>query len=342
MVRRAGLTGVLFWCTVAIAAGSAEQSHARALELAASGDDAAAGEWFRKAWEEDPTDTRYIHDLAVYDIHHHKYSDALAVIRDCVKRLGPTDLGWTLQGELLFEEKEYDAAYQSLRSALDLSNVNYRAHELIGLIFSLNRRYGLALEELKIAAAQNPASAQVHFYCGRLYYRNANYASALDELLACLKLQPAYPEALENLGLAYEAMGDLSMAINQYRMAIDLEKSGRTPSSELPYVCLGALLSKQSGAEEALPLLREALAKNPNSAWANFELGRLYFKADQDALAERHLKRSAELDKNFSRPHFLLGRLYARSGRQAEAKTEFAHFQELDKEPDNREPQLTR
>ena len=77
-------------------------------------------------------------------------------------------------------------------------------------------------------------------------------------------------------------------------------------------------------------------------AWANFELGRLYFKAGQDALAERHLKRSAELDKSYSRPHFFLGKLYARSGRQPEAKAEFAHFQELDKETDNREPQLTR
>jgi len=346
--------GLLWWSAVAVPGASpaqsllrpaisgAEQDHAHALELEASGDDAGAGAWFLKAWEEDRAETRYVHDLTVYYIHHHRYSDALAVIRDCVNRLGPTTLAWTLQGELLFEEKEYDSAYQSLRSALDLSNINYRAHELIGLIFSIHRRYGLGLDELKIAAEQNPASAQVRFYCGRLYYRSANYTAALDELRACLKLQPEYPEALENLGLAYEAMGDTSSAIAQYRKAIDLEKTGKTPPSELPYVCLGVLLSKQSGDEEALPLLREAVVKNPNSAWANFELGRFYFKAGKDALAERNLKRSAELDKNFSRPHFFLGKLYARSGRQQESKAEFATFQELDKETDNREPQLTR
>jgi tetratricopeptide (TPR) repeat protein len=310
--------------------------------LTAAGQDADAGAWFRKAWEEDRGEARYVRDLAVYYIHHHRYSEALAVIRDCVERSGPTALAWTLQGELLFEKKDYDPAYQALRSALDLSNINYRAHELIGLIFAAHRRYALALEELKIAVEQNPASAQVRFYCGRLYYRTANYVLAREELLACLKLQPGYPEARENLGLTYEALGEPAAAVSQYREAIEPEKAGKTSPSELPYVCLGVLLNKQSGTEEALPLLREAVAKNPNSAWANFELGRIYFQAGRDALAERHLKWSAELDKNFSRPHFVLGKLYARSHRQPESRAEFATFQVLDKDVDNRQPQLTR
>src|SRR5216683_6389368 len=78
-------------------ASIAEQYYTHALELTASGHDADAGAWFRKAWEEDPGETRYIHDLAVYYIHHHEYSEALAVIRDCIERLGPTALAWTLQ-----------------------------------------------------------------------------------------------------------------------------------------------------------------------------------------------------------------------------------------------------
>ena len=319
----------------------AEQYHQRALELAAAGD-AGAGVWFQKAWEQDQADNVYIHDLTVYYIHQHRYSEALTMIRDCVKRQGPSELAWTLQGELLFEQKKYDAAYESLRNALDLSNANFRAHELIGLIFCVYRRYQLALEEMKIAAEQNPSSAQVRFYCGRLYYRTGNYADALEQLLACLKLQPAFPEALENVGLAYEAVGDTTTAIAQYRKAINLQTAGKTPASEIPYVCLGALLGKQNGDEEALPLLRQAVAKNPNSAWANFELGCVFFKAGNYALAEQHLKRSAQLDMKFSRPHFFLGRLYSRSNRQTEAEAEFRKFQELDSDPDNRQPQLIR
>jgi tetratricopeptide (TPR) repeat protein len=324
------------------ASAAGEQYHLRALELVSAGDSSGAGTWFRKAWEANPEEPRYVQDLTIYYIHQKNFPKALETIRDYVKRLGPTALAWTLQGELLFEKRQYDPAYQSLRSALEISNLNYRAHELLGLILSVYRRYGPALEEMRVAAEQNPRSAQVHFYCGRLHYRAANYAAARDELAECLKLEPAYPQALENLGLAYEALGDASQAVSRYREAVELDRAGKLPPSEMAYVCLAACIAKEGKDEEAFSLLREGLARNANSAWANFELGRLYFKTGENALAERYLKRAAELDGNYSRPHFFLGKIYQHGNRPEEAKAELSRFQALDQDPDNREPQLTR
>ena len=40
----------------------------------------------------------------------------------------------------------------------------------------------------------------------RICYTTADYATARDEFQACLQLQADYPEALENLGLAYEGL----------------------------------------------------------------------------------------------------------------------------------------
>lgn len=328
--------------SIGLLAGQAEQSHMRAIQLASAGKTAEASEWFKKAWEEKPTEGRYVHDLAVHYIHSRDYSNALAVISDYVKREGPTALAWTLQGELLFEQKQYDPAYQSLQSALEISKDNYRAHELTGLILSIHRRHTLALEELKIAVEQNPLSAQARYYCGRLYYRTGDYAGAQKEFTECLKLDPAYSGAAENLGLVLEALGDTAAAVIRYREAIELDKAKTTAPSELPYVGLGALLSKQGKDEEALAMFREGLSKNPNSAWAHFELGRLHFKNGQDAPAEIHLKRSADLDKTYSRPHFFLAKIYSRSNQREKARAEFATFQELDKDEDNRQPQVTR
>ncbi len=321
---------------------AAEKSYSQALQLVSVGDSNGAESAFRKAWEMEPTEPRYIHDLAIHYIHLHQFPQALDVIRDSVKRSGPTALAWTLQGELLFEQKQYDAAYQSLRSALDISSDNYRAHELLGLIFSIHKRPGLGLEELQTAVKQNPNSAQVHFYCGRLYYQTGNYANARDELLQSLKLNPEYPQALENLGLAYEAMGDTEKAAAQYRRAIELQSAGRVSPSELAYVCLAVLVDKQGDHAQARSLLQQALDRNPNSAWANFELGRMLFQAGEDTDAAQHLKRSAELDRSFSRPHFFLAKLHRRNNRLQEARAEFAVFQQLDKDPFNRQPQMTR
>ncbi|MEO8659228.1 MAG: tetratricopeptide repeat protein [Bryobacteraceae bacterium] len=342
MMTLLSLTALLLLSSISAPTEKTEQFHERALQLAASGDLPGAGVWFRKAWEERPSEPSYVHDLVVHYIHNHDYSKALEVIGDYVKRLGPTALAWTLQGELLFEQKQYDPAYQSLESALEISNANYRAHELKGLILSVHRRHGLALEELKTAVEQNPGSAQAHYYCGRLYYRTGNLASAQKELMECLKLAPEYPGAVENLGLVLEALGNRTAAVARYRQAIELDKAGKTTPSELPYVALGALLAKEGGNDEALALFREGLSRNPNSAWANFELGRLHFQKGEAARAETHLVKAAELDKRFSRPHFFLGKIYARSDRQQESKAEFATFQELDKDEDNRQPQMTR
>jgi tetratricopeptide (TPR) repeat protein len=345
--RLAALSTPLYLATVANAQGrtadeTAESCHRRAIQLTSAGDSTEAVAWFRKAWEIDPSAGVYVQDLTTYYIHHHDYSDALAVIADYVRRTGPTALGWTLQGEYLFERKQFDASYQSLREALDLSNTNYRAHELLGLIFSLNRHYDLGLEELKIAVVQNPHSAQTHFYCGRLHYRMANYSAAREQFALCLELNPLYPEATENLGLALEGMGDVPGALERYRQAIALDDAGKVPRSELPYVCLAALLSKEPGEDAyAGELLNKALLINPKSPGAHFELGRLYFKQRADAAAVKQLLLAAQFDSNFSRPHFFLGKIYQRSDRSQEAQAEFRQFKELDADPDHREPQKT-
>jgi len=116
---------------------SAELFYLQGSRFVESGDTASTERAFRQTWELDPTHPRYVHDLTVLYIHQHQFAKALDILRAYVKHAGPTATGWTLQGELLFEQQQYDLAYQSLRSALDISNDNYRAHELLGLFFPI-------------------------------------------------------------------------------------------------------------------------------------------------------------------------------------------------------------
>ncbi len=80
-------------------------------------------------------------------------------------------LGWTLQGELLFEEHDYDRSFESLHNALAISNDNWRGHEIIGLIFTVNGDFLGAIREMTMAAHQNPSNPDVHFClagCGKM------------------------------------------------------------------------------------------------------------------------------------------------------------------------------
>jgi tetratricopeptide (TPR) repeat protein len=94
--------------------------------------------------------------------------------------------------------------------------------------------------------------------------------------------------------------------------------------------------------DRVLTLLKTGLTRNPNSARANFELGRVFFKCARYGEAGERLRRAALLDPQFSRPHYFLGRLLSVQKRPEEAKAEFDTFQRLDKIPENRDPRLTR
>lgn len=320
---------------------SADLMYARGVDAATGGDAATAQMLFRSAWETDEGNTKYLQALEDSYIYNRRFDKAMDVLRVYVKRSGPTSLGWALQAELLFQERHYDLAFRSAEIATKISNNNFRTHEIIGLVFAVYGKYPASLKEMMTAAAQDPNSTEVRFYLGRLHAEMGDFSAARDDFLTCLRLNPSYPHLLENLGLTYEALGDFSKAATEYQQALALEKSGKVPPSEYPYICLGLLMEKQGHAAEAVSLVEQGWQRNPDSTWANFELGRLLFYADQEKLAESYLKRAVALDPTFSRVHYFLARLYYRASRVTEAQAELAAFTSLNKVLSNREPKKT-
>lgn len=323
------------------AVSPAEKMYLHGVSAAKSGDELAAQKDFREAWGLDNGNPKYLQSLEESYIYNHQLHDALDLLRVYVKRSGPTQLGWTLQAEVLFQMRQYDLAFRSAESALKLSSNDYRAHEIIALIFTVYERYPAGLKEMEIAAAQGPTSPQIQFYLGRLHASVADFLAARNNFIACLQLNPVYPRALENLGLTHEALGAPAKAMIEYRQALALEEGGKTPRSEYPYLCLGLLLEKQGQTKEALSLVEQGWRRNPNSTWANFERGRLLLDTNQEASAEYFLKRAESLDPTFSRVHFLLARLYRKTSRPAEARSEIVAFTKLNKVVGNREPRET-
>ena len=89
---------------------SSEEHYQRALKLVARADESGARVEFRRAWEQDPGEDKYVQGLTMCYIHHQEFDQAAAVLKDNVARRGPTSLGYTLQGELFFVEKQYELA----------------------------------------------------------------------------------------------------------------------------------------------------------------------------------------------------------------------------------------
>lgn len=318
-----------------------ERHYLLALQLQASGDEARAESEFRDAVAKTPGEDKYVRSLGLFYIARSRYEDAIEVIRDHVKRLGVTALGYELEAELLFQQKLYDPALEAVLGSLKLSHHNARMHQLLGSIYIVKRQDAAAVLELRKAAELDPNHAQTRYFLGRVLYSTGAYGAARDEFLACLKLQPGYRKALENLGLCYEALQDYTKATQAYLDAIALEYTQVGPKRAEPHAFYGAMLSKIGESEKALAVLRQGVAVSPRSFVANYHLGRLLLNLGDNAEAEKFLLTAADLAPKFSRTYYLLGNLRQKQNRRGDAERYWVTFRDLDRVPENRVFPLT-
>jgi DNA-binding winged helix-turn-helix (wHTH) protein/TolB-like protein/Flp pilus assembly protein TadD len=133
-------------------------------------------------------------------------------------------------------------------------------------------------ERLERNAPQN-ANAYEFFLRGVNLYSANDFAQALNMLEKSVELDPNYDEAWAHLGRAYTANASFQFggrehylkAQTAYERALALN-----PDEIDARVFKANLLTDTGRVEQALPLLRDALATNPNIAEAHWELGYAY------------------------------------------------------------------
>jgi tetratricopeptide (TPR) repeat protein len=321
---------------------SSNQHYERGVALLSSGDRTAAEREFRQAVEERPAQAQFVDSLAKLYIVERQANAALDVVRDYTKICGVTALGYALEGEVLFQRRQYEDAKSAIASSLGLFANNARMHQLLGLILLLNGDKLDASLELEKAENLSPNDAEIRYFYGRVLYLNGHYAEARDQFLACLEADPQYRKALENLGLTYQALSDYGRASKSFEQAMEREKSqpANTRHGE-PFGYYGAMLLEMNEPNRALQVLREGVAASPRSLIVNFELGRVLYALNQADQARYYLVVAEELAPSYAQTHYLLGRLYGKQQQEQRAKQEFQRFQQLAKDPANREFPLT-
>ena len=291
----------------------------------------------RSEWTQNPRNSKYAHDLALAYLRSRRYSLAETVIARYKSECGSTALSTGLEAELHFQQQQYEPAFFEARDSIKLSAENPRMHEILGLIYVVRRSYLNALPELKMAAQQAPGNAQILYFYGRILYTTAHYPEATEQLLACLKLDSKNVKALENLGLCYEALGEFTKAADAYKEAINLRSAQPTSKDVEAYAYYGTLLARLGQNAEATTMLQKALAVNPQSFRANYELGKLALDNGDLEQAEHYLFAAVKIDPTFSQTYYLIGRMYRKEHRMPDAQNYFAVFQQLNKVPANRE-----
>jgi tetratricopeptide (TPR) repeat protein len=168
----------------------------------------------------------------------------------------------------------------------------------------------------------DPRDAQAWFYLGRTKYSESQFPEAIETFAQCLKLEPRNIQAENNVGLAYEALGQTDQAIQAFKNAIDWEIQSLAKDPE-PFIELAHLYLNQNQPEKAVPYLSQCIAIFPRVSKAHETLGKSYSLLHRLPEAQVELEKAVALEPETASLHCMLGQIYRQERMFSEAKAEF-------------------
>jgi tetratricopeptide (TPR) repeat protein len=114
-------------------------------------------------------------------------------------------------------KKSLAEGIRQLRHAIELDPSDAPAHEWYGIALLAAGNVNEAYAELQKASNLDPLSVATTHWLGQTAYLERHYDDAISYERQVLDLSPQLYEALETLGLAYEARGSYRQAIDAFR-----------------------------------------------------------------------------------------------------------------------------
>jgi len=173
------------------------------------------------------------------------------------------------------------------------------------------------------ACEMAPKDPDACYYLARTLFSLGLYEEAREPFERALRAAPQ--EMLVKVhraaALNFIALIRPADAERHFREAVRLSRR-QEPANDDPRIDYGAFLFRQGRADEALPLLQQAVQAAAASARAHAELGRVLLHVGKLEAAAANLERAVQLDPGSSTSRLLLGRAYLELGRTAQAETQ--------------------
>ena len=177
-----------------------------------------------------------------------------------------------------------------------------------------------AITELNAAVSAEPSNTDAIVRLAKAYLALNDIPSAGRTLEAAVSRGFDTAPVYALLASVYEKSGHIENAIPAMRLAIQ-----RDPQSETYRFAYGMLLTSALAPEAAVIRLKEALELFPKSSRLWLALGIAHFKAARNDEAARCLTRAVELDPKFAVAFAYLGMTYVEIGKYDEAIKSYEH-----------------
>jgi Tfp pilus assembly protein PilF len=157
---------------------------------------------------------------------------------EAIKKLDPRQ-GHLFMAQVYAGEKDYDAAEQEYKAALELDAKDTDVHYQMGIFYQTKEDYEAAFGAFEAAVAIDPMYMSAMYQIGRTA---AFSGDNLDRGVECLKIyldnepgpgQPSWSHAHWRLGMLYEKMGQKEMARKEYEAALELDPENKKAKEAL-------------------------------------------------------------------------------------------------------------
>ena len=189
------------------------------------------------------------------------------------------------------------------------------------LVRTGQRREGLPLLE---RVGKEGKSAEAWLLAGQTALKMNEFERARDDADAALRLSPQLPGVQTLRGTVLPYLSDNAGAIAALGQAI-----AANPEDFDAHLALGAVLHTERQMKEARQHLERALALQPDSNLARYEMARLERTEGKLEAAAADLEKVVRADAAWAQPHIELSAIYFRLNRPEDGERERAAFDKL-------------
>jgi tetratricopeptide (TPR) repeat protein len=234
-------------------------------------------------------------------------------------------------GETLLKAGNYKQAEAYFREATELDPELPEAYQGLGIALCRSDQVEPGLDALNHALRLNPADSKTLMAKGicEEHQAEAGLEHAIASYRKALILDPANPVLRNQLGVAFQKLGDHRRAVQEFQNAIDME-----PRLFVAYNNLGTSLAMLGEYDQAIRLYQEAIKRHPDLTGLYFytNLGIAFLYKNNLERAESAFLMETALNPEHLEAHLNLGNIYTIKGYYDKAIIEYSRVLALNPE----------
>jgi tetratricopeptide (TPR) repeat protein len=225
------------------------------------------------------------------------------------------------RGQQYYDKREFNRALILFRSAVQVAPRNAEAYYRTGLAYLAKNQLQNGADQLLKARALDPKHVGVRTRLAELMALSSSeeqQKQAKKMAQDVLTTNPNDASALNALAIAELQLGSPQDAQR------DLEKAVKSAPTDLrSSVNLASLRVLQKDSSGGVEILKQAVARMPDSAPAALELGQAYLADQKLKEAEEQYRRALSLDKDYAPAMIALAAIEIRTNRTGEAEVQY-------------------